>query len=152
MDNREKEGKMEIQKFKYLKNKNSFLDEIKSIFHSFWRAILCWKKLRIVDTSILRKLTKSKTDFYLPKSCFVCFLLKIMKNAFYFKLKALLVLGIFTFLMWRFDYLEKWLDKKSNVNYKIYVRGCTTNNYIQYTYYPISQDVKATRQTNLASW
>ena len=124
MDNREKEGKMEIQKFKYLKNKNSFLDEIESIFHSFWRAILCWKKLSIVDTSILRKLTKSKTDFCLPKSCFIFFL-----------------------------YLEKWLDKKSNVNYKIYdVTGWTTNNYIQYTYYPISQEAKATRQTNLASW
>ena len=98
MDNREKEGKMEIQKFKYLKNKSSFLDEIESIFHSFWRAILCWKKLSIVDTSILRKLTKSKTDFCLPKSCFIFFL-----------------------------YLEKWLDKKSNVNYKIYdVTGWTT--------------------------
>ena len=35
MDNREKEGKMEIQKFKYLKNKNSFLDEIKAFFIVF---------------------------------------------------------------------------------------------------------------------
>ena len=26
---------MEIQNFKYLKNKKSFLDEIKSIFHTF---------------------------------------------------------------------------------------------------------------------
>ena len=31
----EKEGKMEIQKFKYLKNKKSFLDEIRNIFQSF---------------------------------------------------------------------------------------------------------------------
>ena len=31
----EKEGKMEIQKFKYLENEESFLDQIKSIFHSF---------------------------------------------------------------------------------------------------------------------
>ena len=28
-----------LQKFEYLKNKKSFLDEIKNIFHSFWRAI-----------------------------------------------------------------------------------------------------------------
>ena len=37
MDDRqgEKEGKMEIQKFEYLKNEKSFLDEIKNIFHSF---------------------------------------------------------------------------------------------------------------------
>ena len=31
----EKEGKMEIQKFKSLENEKSFLDEIKNIFHSF---------------------------------------------------------------------------------------------------------------------
>ena len=35
MAEREKEGKMEIQKFEYLKNKKNFLDEIKSIFQSF---------------------------------------------------------------------------------------------------------------------
>ena len=29
-----KEGKMKIQKFKYLKNEKSFLDEIENIFHS----------------------------------------------------------------------------------------------------------------------
>ena len=28
-----------LQKFEYLKNKKSFLDEIKNIFNSFWRAI-----------------------------------------------------------------------------------------------------------------
>ena len=27
---------MEIQKFEYLENQKSFLDEIKKIFHSFW--------------------------------------------------------------------------------------------------------------------
>ena len=32
----EKKGRTEIQKIEYLKNKESFLDEIKSIFHSFW--------------------------------------------------------------------------------------------------------------------
>ena len=30
-----KEGKKEIQKFEYLENEKSFLDEIKNIFHSF---------------------------------------------------------------------------------------------------------------------
>ena len=38
----EKEEKMEKQKFKYLENEKSFLDEIKTIFHSFWRAIIWW--------------------------------------------------------------------------------------------------------------
>ena len=31
----EEEGKTEIQKPEYLKNQNSFLDEIKNVFHSF---------------------------------------------------------------------------------------------------------------------
>ena len=43
MADREKKGKMEIQKFEHLKNEKSFLDEIKKIFHSFWRAIIWWK-------------------------------------------------------------------------------------------------------------
>ena len=30
-----KEGKMNIQKFEYLENEKSFLDEINNIFHSF---------------------------------------------------------------------------------------------------------------------
>ena len=32
-------GKLEIQKFEYLENKKRFLDEIKSIFHNYLRAI-----------------------------------------------------------------------------------------------------------------
>ena len=38
----EKEGK-KSQKFEYLENEKSFLDEIKNIFHSFWRAIIWWE-------------------------------------------------------------------------------------------------------------
>ena len=34
-DREKKEGKVEIQKFEYLENEKSFLDEIKRIFHSF---------------------------------------------------------------------------------------------------------------------
>ena len=45
MADREKEEKYKrkkkIQKFEW--NKKSFLDEIKNIFHSFWRAIIWWK-------------------------------------------------------------------------------------------------------------
>ena len=43
-----------------------------------------------------------------------------MKNAFYLMLKALFVLEIFTFLSCLFGYVEKWLDKKAMVNFKIY--------------------------------
>ena len=34
-DSEKKEGKTEKQKFEYLKNEKSFLDDIKKIFHSF---------------------------------------------------------------------------------------------------------------------
>ena len=43
MADREKMGKTKIHKFEYLENEKSFLDEIKNIFHSFWRAIIWWK-------------------------------------------------------------------------------------------------------------
>ena len=34
---------VKIQKLKYLENEKNFLDEIKNIFHSFWRTIMWWK-------------------------------------------------------------------------------------------------------------
>ena len=48
-----KSGKEEgkIQKFEYLGNGKSFLDEIKSIFHSFWRAIILWKNKNLMKNS-----------------------------------------------------------------------------------------------------
>ena len=54
---RKKRGR-QIQKFEYLENKKSFLDEIKSIFHSFWRATIWLKKkhlMKIADTSFNRQ-------------------------------------------------------------------------------------------------
>ena len=53
--------------------------------------------------------------------------LKMMKNAFYFTLKALFVLEIFALT---FLYVEKWLVKKAMVNFKICdVRDCKINIY-----------------------
>ena len=42
----------------------------------------------------------------------------MMKNAFYFTLKALFVLKIFKFLSSSFGHVEKWLDQKDKVNFK----------------------------------
>ena len=42
-----KEGK-KLQKFEYLKNKKSFVDEIKNIFH---RAIILWKNKNLIKNS-----------------------------------------------------------------------------------------------------
>ena len=36
-----------LQKFQYLENKNSILDE-KVIFHSFWRVIIWWKYKNLI--------------------------------------------------------------------------------------------------------
>ena len=48
-----KSGKEEgkIQKFEYLNNEKSFLDEMKNIFHSFWRAIIWWKNKKFIKNS-----------------------------------------------------------------------------------------------------
>ena len=42
-----------------------------------------------------------------------------MKNAFYFMLKAVLIFEILTFTSWLFGYVEKRLDKKAMVNFKV---------------------------------
>ena len=46
--------------------------------------------------------------------------LKMMKNAFYFTVKALSVLKILKFLFWLFGYVSKRLDYKDKVDSKIY--------------------------------
>ena len=56
--------------------------------------------------------------------------LKIMKSVFYFMSKARFVLEMFTFLFGLFGYVEKRLDKKAMINFKIYdVIDWTRNNY-----------------------
>ena len=42
-----------------------------------------------------------------------------MKNAFYFTLKGLFVLKIFKFLSSFFGHVEKQLNKKGKINFKI---------------------------------
>ena len=46
----ERKGK-KFQKFEYLKNEKSFLDEIKKKFHSFSRAIIWWKNKNLIKNS-----------------------------------------------------------------------------------------------------
>ena len=58
-----------------------------------------------------------KSDSHPPiKICVICFIespLKVMKNAFYFILKALFVLEIFKFLLLLYGHVEKtaWLER-----------------------------------------
>ena len=65
-----------------------------------------------------------------------------MKNAFYFTLKALLVLKTFKFLSWLFGYVGKRFDQKDQVISKY----MTLQQAIPNTYLSISQEVKAIRQ------
>ena len=44
----------------------------------------------------------------------------MMKNSFNFTLKALFVVKIFKFSLWRFVHVEERLDEKDKVNFKIY--------------------------------
>ena len=46
--------------------------------------------------------------------------LKVMKNAFYFTLKALFVLKIYKFLSWLFGHVKKRVDEKGKVNFRIF--------------------------------
>ena len=45
-----KEGKI-LQKLEYLENEKSFSDEVKNIFHSFWRAIIWCKNKNLIKNS-----------------------------------------------------------------------------------------------------
>ena len=55
--------------------------------------------------------------------------LKMMRNNFYFTLKAFFVLNIFKFLPWLFGLVAKRLAKKEKVNFKFYdVTDWLTNN------------------------
>ena len=57
----------------------------------------------------------------------------MMKNVFYFLLKTLFDLEIFTFLSLVFGYVENQLDKKAMINLKTYdITDWTTNNYNTY--------------------
>ena len=69
----------------------------------------------------------------------------MMKHAFYFILKAFFVLEIFTYLLWLFVYVEKRLDKKAKLNFKIFdITKWTTNSYNRY----IAQSFKTQEQSN----
>ena len=54
----------------------------------------------------------------------------MMKNDFHFMLKAFFVLEIIIFLSRRIGFVERRLDKKTKVNFKIHdFADWTTNNY-----------------------
>ena len=86
------------------------------------------------------------------KICVLCLIespLKMIKNVFYFILKALFVLKIFKFLSWLFGHVGKtaWLERQGWLQN----RRNLVNKHLQYTYCPISQEVNVTRLWNLVN-
>ena len=75
--------------------------------------------------------------------------LKMVKNPFYFILKAPFFLEVFTFLSRFCGYIEKEPDKKTIVNFKIYdVTDWTKSNYNTH----IIQYLKTKRQSSNEIW
>ena len=92
------------------KRQQMFLEQIFMLKNFLHLMDLDWNFFK----NLLRHWFILKWDSHLPKmKCFICFngsLWKMMKSAFYFILKALLVLKIFKFLFWLSGHVEKQLD------------------------------------------
>ena len=86
-----------------------------NFFQTAWQSVILWHSIYINYFKCMTHYLKS--DSHLSKKIFfICFNdspSKMMKNAFYLILKALLVLKIFKFLSWLFEYVEKtaWLER-----------------------------------------
>ena len=73
----------------------------------------------------------------------------MMKNAFYFNIKALFVLKLFKFLSWLFGHVEKRLDLKDKVNFEIHdVTAWLKNNCNTH----IAQYLKKKKQSDNEIW
>ena len=101
------------------------------------------------------KYTMIKVGFSTSKKlCFIWFNdshLKMMKNNFYFILKAFFVLKIFTFLSWLFDDWKNDLIRRVRSISKV-LRHNLVSKQLWYTYCPLFREVKTTSQWNLVSY
>ena len=112
-----------------------FLDHSQNLFDPMcwnmneWKQLLLYLYLYILEGKKLLSLTLT----FQKKVFFICFndsSSKMMKNAFYFILKALFLLTIFKFLSWLFERAEKTAWLRDKVNFEIYdVTAWLRNNY-----------------------
>ena len=94
-----------------------------NIFKTAWKTL---SLLTFLRTDLSLNLTFQKICFYLLQwKAFK----KDEKYFLFHVLKTLLVLEIFTFWSWLFGYIEKRLNNKTMVNFKIYVSDWTSNSY-----------------------
>ena len=76
----------------------------------------------------------------------------MMKNDFYFILKALSVFNIFKFLSWLFGFVEKMtMLEKIGLTSKFMTSQTGQQTITMHAYFSISHEVKATSQWNLIS-
>ena len=107
------------------------------------------ENVRAINTQEFKVgLSPSKTK------CVICLIespLKIMKNGFYFILKALSVIKIFKFLSQLFGHVGKtvWLERLGQLQNSW--RHNLVYKQLHYSYCPISHKVKTTRQWNLVN-
>ena len=88
----------------------------KKFFHSLFFFFEIKSKLTFADYSQTVGGGYLKSDSHFPRIIFICFnesLLKVMKNAFYFMLKALFILKIFKIFVWTYwSYRRNGLIRK----------------------------------------
>ena len=103
-------------------NSVKILKGLKALFQFCWIFLKEWETYRFFCFSEIiegNKHFKVGLLTFHKSVCVICFFespLKLLKNAFYFTLKALFVLKIFNFLSWPFGHDEKRLDLKDKVS------------------------------------
>ena len=124
------------------------------IVHLCFLGLLSFFQILADTRTLVRKrnpmVTSLKFDSHLGgRVCFICLNespLQMMKNAFYFILKALFVLKIFKFFSWFFG--QKWRDWKIGQFQNLWLHNLIKKQYI---YNPISLEVRATKQWSFVS-
>ena len=113
-----------------------------------------WLLLSIYLSKLSKDFRLKSNSHLSKKNCFICFNespLKMIKNDFYFILKAVFILKIFKCLCWLYGHVGKtaWLERWGEFQ-NLWHQGLVKKQ-LQYTYCQIYHEVKATRQWHLVS-
>ena len=144
----------QVLSLKKARNHGIHLQEGKSLTLTLFKNLYVFTS-KLLATSLLHDLCHSNLEKAILKGAFSGLRellateipLKMMKIAFYFTFKALFVLKILKFLSLIFSHVEKRLYYKEKVNFEIY-DVTIWEIQLQYTYYPVSQELKAIWSVN----
>ena len=122
---------------------------LNAFIYLHWKCHFLKNSLNFTEIKLKVGLSPSKNFFVI---CFSAALLKMIKNPFYFILKALFVLKIFKLLSWLFwSHRKNGLIRKTKLISKL-MTSHLVNEQLQYTYCLLFHEVKATRQWNLVNY